>query len=83
MLQTKQQITLALPGVVFLGEEDFKMSVYAKDDTPAHRWRFDVRGHNVQIIAMQGSEYYLVWVGNDVQQLKHGEIKRYVQEQTK
>lgn len=43
-------ITLALPGVVYLGKDDIKLSVYAEDDTPATRYHYNVRGHDVQIV---------------------------------
>ncbi len=49
-MSVTNQITLALPGVVLLGDEPIILSVYRVNDTPAHRWRYDVCGHDVQII---------------------------------
>jgi hypothetical protein len=73
-----KSITLALPGVVFLGDEAITLSVYREKDTPAHRWRYNVRGHDVQIVRDDAGGDLTVFVDEKVAIVPMSELKAHV-----
>lgn len=71
-------ITLALPGVVFLGKENIRLSMYTEDDTPATRYRYNVRGHDVQIVRDNAGGALTVFIDDAAAIVQPHELKAHV-----
>lgn len=67
------EVVIISPDVILLGKEPIE-----QDGVPAMRYRYDVRGHDVQVIATEGSDYLTVFVDDYCDMVAPRDLRAHV-----
>lgn len=67
--------------IKFVNREDFRMSFYRPEDTPAERFTFDVDGHDLQVVRYDGDNSRLTaFIDGNLHELSPEEGEAFAKE---